>query len=73
MVTFEYNSECSPITEISMEMENDITLSEYVAHCVEFARMMGYMDGSWEPVIKDISNCFDEGFSITDWAFSQFV
>ena len=73
MFTMHYNTTYPNHCSIVEEIENDdITLSELFAYFVEMTRKMGFHMGSWEHVIKEISEC-DENFPIDYWASDMMI
>lgn len=47
--------------------DEDTNLREVVARLVELTRMIGYCAGSWEDIVKELSDLPDD-YNIFDWA-----
>lgn len=68
MFTMSYKTTYPNKISITHEIDtDDITLTELFAYFVEMTREMGYHVGSYDNILKEISEC-DDNYPIDVWA-----
>ena len=57
--------------EVKIKDAEELTLSEMFSHFVQLTKCIGYHEGSWENVVKDVldeKNGINKNYTIWDWA-----